>query len=284
MKKIQVKTMTDNSHDKIFGGLIGCAIGDALGATFEGMNGDNNRTVDMSGGGQFNLKKGEVTDDTLMMISLGETYCETGKFNKEVFLKKVILTVHEDGRTFGKTTKTVVSLLEQGCSPEGTVYAVHKIFGSGTNGSVMRTLPVGLVPVSDREKIAREVSAFTHYDKAAGECCAIISKTAAGLVAGKSKTDVLSDIPQEYLRGKLVPSIDAVETTKCALACFRDGNTYEEVIQNACMLGGDTDTIGCIAGGLAGIIWEIPEKWMDQLLIKNKIRDLADQLKKVTGE
>jgi len=280
MKKIQVKTMTDNSRDKIFGGLIGCAIGDALGAPFEGMNGDEKRSVEMTGGGQFNLKKGEVTDDTLMMIALGETYCETGKFNKEVFLKKVILTVREDGRTFGKTTKTVVSLLEQGCSPEGTVYAVHKIFGSGTNGSVMRTLPVGLVPVSDREKIAREVSAFTHYDKAAGECCAIISKAAAGLLAGKAKTDVLSEIPPKYLGGKLVPSINAMDTTRCALACFHDGNTYEEVIRRACILGGDTDTIGCIAGGLAGILWEVPERWVNQLLIRDKIRNLADHLKK----
>jgi ADP-ribosyl-[dinitrogen reductase] hydrolase len=284
MIKIQVKTMMGNARDKIFSGLIGCAVGDALGAPFEGMNGDNNRTIEMSGGGQFNLKKGEVTDDTLMMIALGETYCETGKFDREVFLKKVILTVREDNRTFGKTTKTVVSLLEQGCSPEEVVSAVHKIFGSGTNGSVMRTLPIGLVPISEREKIARDVSAFTHYDKVAGECCAIISNAAAGLLAGKAKADVLSEIPPEYFRGKLVPSIDAMETTRCALVCFRDGNNYEEVIHHACILGGDTDTIGCVAGGLAGILWEVPKKWVDQLLIKDKIRNLADKLKKVTEE
>ena len=41
----------------------------------------------------FNLKIGEGTDDTLMMLALAETYCETGYFDRTVFLH---FTLRED--------------------------------------------------------------------------------------------------------------------------------------------------------------------------------------------
>ena len=108
---------------------------------------------------------------------------------------------------------------------------------------------------NDVEETARKVSAYTHYDKTAGDCCAVISKAAEGLVAGKSKAEIFSEIGETYLSGELIPSIDPIETTRCALACFRDGYNYTDVIRRACVLGGDTDMIACIVGGLAGILW-----------------------------
>lgn len=232
----------------------------------------------MSGGGQFGLKKGGVTDDTLMTLALAETYCETGAFDREVFLRKLILTIRNDDSTFGGTTRTLASLLEQGCRPDMAAYAVHTVRGSRTNGSVMRTIPVGLVMDDDVEETARTVSAFTHFDKDAGDCCAVVAKAAGGLAAGKSKTEVLKEIPAFYLTGELVPSLDPVETTRCALSCFRDGTTYADVVCRACILGGDTDTIACIAGGLAGILWGVPQLWVDSLLLKDRIAEAAKNL------
>jgi ADP-ribosyl-[dinitrogen reductase] hydrolase len=263
---------------RITGGLFGCAVGDALGASFEGSCWDEKREICMSGGGQFNLKIGEGTDDTLMMLALAETYCETGNFDRTVFLQKVILTLREDDTTFGRTTKTLASLLEQGCTPEAAVSALHVACGSRTNGSVMRTIPVGLVLTNDVEETARKVSAYTHYDTTAKDCCAVISKAAAGLTAGKSKDEVLKEIPEYYLEGELIPSIDPIETTRCALACFRDGCGYTDVIRRACVLGGDTDTIACIAGGLAGIYYGVPENLIDTLLLKKRIENVALKL------
>ncbi|WP_319378523.1 ADP-ribosylglycohydrolase family protein [uncultured Methanocorpusculum sp.] len=269
---------------RITGGLFGCAVGDALGSSFEGFGRDEKREVRMAGGGQFNLRIGDVTDDTLMMLALAETYCETGDFTRDLFLQKVILTLREDDTTFGRTTKTMTSLLEQGCSPEAAVYALHTACGSRTNGCVMRTLPVGLTMTKDVEKTARIVSAYTHYDSTAGDCCAVISKAAAGLTAGKSKDEILEEIPECYFKGELIPSIDPIETTRCALACFRDGSNYTDVIRRACILGGDTDTIACIAGGLAGILWGVPENLIDSLLLKKRIDNVALELTKRVEE
>lgn len=271
-------TIMNDLQARIRGGLFGCAVGDALGSSFEGSGRDERREIRMSGGGQFNLKTGDVTDDTLMMLALAETYCETGYFDMTVFLHKVILTLREDDTTFGRTTKTMTSLLEQGCIPKAAVSALHAACGSSTNGSVMRTIPVGLTMTKDVENVARKVSAYTHYDTTAGNCCAVISKAAAGLTEGKSKEDVLKEIPEYYLRGELIPSIDPIETTRCALACFRDGCSYTDVIRRACVLGGDTDTIACIAGGLAGILWGVPENLTDTLLLKKRIENVALRL------
>ncbi len=276
--------MKDDRYAGIFRGLFGCAVGDALGSSFEGSCRDENRHVDMTGGGQFDLKPGEVTDDTLMMLALAETFCETGAFTRDLFLQKVILTLREDDTTFGRTTKTLASLLEQGCTPEEAVYAFHITCGSRTNGSVMRTIPVGLLMQDDVETTAQRVSAFTHYDRDAGDCCAVISKAAAGLAAGRSKADILAEIPATYLSGELIPSIDPVETTRCALACFRDGDGYTDVIRRVCVLGGDTDTIACIAGGLAGILWGVPQKWIDTLLLKDRITQVVEQLSNKAAE
>jgi len=276
--------MKGDRYEGIFGGLFGCAVGDALGSSYEGAYRDEKREVNMTGGGQFNLKKGEVTDDTLTMLALAETFCETEEFSRDIFLHKVILTLREDDITFGRTTKTITSLLEQGCTPEEAVYALHITYGSRTNGSVMRTIPIGLVIQDDVETTASRVSAFTHYDKDAGDCCAVISRAAAGLAAGKSKAEILADIPKKYLSGELIPSIDPVETTRCALACFRDGSGYTDVIRRACVLGGDTDTIACIAGGLAGILWGVPQKWIDSLLLKDRIAEVAEKLSSKAGE
>ena len=277
-------TMNDDLNAGITGGLFGCAVGDSIGSSYEGACRDENRHIDMAGGGQFNLKLGEVTDDTLMMLALAETFCETGEFTPDLFLKKVILTLREDDTTFGRTTKTLASLLEQGCTPEEAVYAFHIACGSRTNGSVMRTIPVGLVIEENIETTARRVSAFTHYDRDAGDCCAVIAKAAAGLASGKSKAEVLAEIPETYLSGELIPSIDPVETTRCALACFRDGDGYTDVIRRACVLGGDTDTIACIAGGLAGILWGVPQKWIDALLLKDRITQAARGISSLAAE
>lgn len=41
---------------------------------------------------------------------------------------------------------------------------------------------------------------------------------------------------------------------------FLDGNSFEDVIRNAVSLGGDTDTIGAMAGSIAEAYYGVPEE------------------------
>ena len=266
-------------QDKIRGGIFGAALGDAVGLTYEGCFGDESRVPDIRGGGQFNLSCGAVTDDTLMTLALIETWNECGCFERETFLKKMTLTVRENPVTFGRTTKTLVSFVEMGMQPEFAAKCVDMIFGSRTNGSAMRTLPVGLALADPRSEAAR-VSAFSHIDRAACEACSVISSAASALLRGVSKEDVLSHVPAKYLEGDLIPSVDAEESVRCAFVCFRDGVDYIDTVRRAICLGGDTDTIACIAGGLAGIACgyeALPKDWIDKLLLREKIEKDAGE-------
>lgn len=261
---------------RVSGAVFGAAVGDALGASFEGHMGDDTRRLSMMGGGQFSLAPGEVTDDTLMMLDLFETYAECGSFVRRRFLEKMCETVRREPKTFGRTTKMLSALVGQGCYPKSSARVTDLLFGSRTNGSVMRTLPVGLTAAScaEAERTARRVSSFTHTAFEAQEACAAVSSAVFLLAAGCSKQEVLANVPQKYLEGELIPSVDALEATRCAFCVFRDGDEYTDVVTRACRLGGDTDTIAAIAGGMAGALYgieSVPEKWRDMLNVKERI-------------
>ncbi|MDO5844070.1 MAG: ADP-ribosylglycohydrolase family protein [Methanocorpusculum sp.] len=267
-------------YNKIAGAIFGAAAGDAVGCSFEGMSADEKRVPEISGGGIFSLPAGSVTDDTYMTIALAETYLEYKKFDRDRFLKKVTLAIRSYGKTFGRTTKTISALSEQGCFSDLASDAVNKIFECETNGSVMRTIPVGLVPC-DTENEARRVSAFTHSGKEACDASAAVSSAAHQLLMGASKSEILSAIPEKYLSCELIPSVSALESTACAFDCFFKGSDYVDVIRRAICLGGDTDTIGAIAGGLAGIFYgyeSIPKKWIDSIIIKNELEEISKGL------
>ncbi len=270
---------------RVYGSVFGAAAADAVGASFEGLMADATRVPKMAGGGQFSLAAGEVTDDTLMMLCLLETYAEAGYYSRELFFSKMIQTIRLRGKTFGNTTRTLASFAEQGCYPASAASVVHLIFGSRTNGSVMRTLPVGLTSASKTaaDAEARRVSAFTHLDTEAADACAAVSSAVYSLIHGASKDEVLSVVPAKYLEGELWPSVDVLESTRCAFCIFRDAEDYLDAVTQACCLGGDTDTIGTLVGGMFGAllgIEAVPAEWCEMLEVKDRI---YSSVKKIWG-
>ena len=59
-----------------------------------------------------------------------------------------------------------------------------------------------------------------------------------------------------------------------ALRSFMDGKSLEDTIRNAVSLGGDTDTIACIAGSIAEAYYGIPED-----LIKECLSRIPEEMK-----
>ena len=60
--------------DRAVGALLGLAIGDAIGTTLENSKRDSTPPVlDMVGGGPFDLRPGEWTDDTAMALCLADS-------------------------------------------------------------------------------------------------------------------------------------------------------------------------------------------------------------------
>ena len=70
------------TQDRFRGCLAGLAAGDAVGTTVEFMpRGSFEPLRDMVGGGPFNLRPGQWTDDTSMALCLAESLTEKGGFD-----------------------------------------------------------------------------------------------------------------------------------------------------------------------------------------------------------
>ena len=82
--------------------------------------------------------------------------------------------------------------------------------------------------------------------------------------------DDFADFPEDEIKsdGYVVHSLEA------ALWCLLNTTDYKSCVLKAVNLGGDTDTIGAIAGGLAGLAYgfdSIPSEWVETLLGKSTI-------------
>ena len=196
--------------------------------------------------------------------------------------------------------------------------------GSQGNGGAMRVAPVGLAYFADVTKaaaVARESSRPTHahplaYQGASLQAVAVALATAArdrldpaaflqefretlryfdDLMQDTSKFTVALDAIEHGLaRGAsclemseiLGTGVTAHEAVPIAIYCFlRHPGSYADVIHHAIFIGGDTDTIACMAGAIAGAylgVDAIPPAWRaairEEKWSAQAIEDLADRL------
>ncbi len=96
---------------------------------------------------------------------------------------------------------------------------------------------------------------------------------------GRILNNDIALLPEEEVRS----SGYVVDTLEAALWCFLNGKSFSETVLNAVNLGGDSDTTGAVAGGLAGIFYGfhgIPKEWIDTVARKDDIISLGKRLKR----
>lgn len=64
-----------------------------------------------------------------------------------------------------------------------------------------------------------------------------------------------------------------------AIVAFLDAADFEDAIRNAISLGGDADTMACIAGGIAEAYWGVPDKIEQRTLrfLDGRLRQVVDE-------
>ena len=78
-----------------------------------------------------------------------------------------------------------------------------------------------------------------------------------------------------------------VHTLEAAVWCLLNSSSFEECTLKAVNLGDDTDTVGAVAGGLAGLCYSyagIPKKWIDVIVSKEWITKLCEDFAGITAE
>ena len=187
-----------------------------------------------------------------------------------------------DPGVYGPTSSLVFELVLSGMQPTDAARFVHRMNGSSrSNGSVMRGPPIGIFYAGPMVEAASEACArLTHYDPVNGACSAFLNRMVSDLARGYPKEaafsravrrcrdpEVLSMLA-DYRRSEPVPSLDAVLATHAAVSLFMRGRSFEEILVASVSLGGDADTVGAMAGSLAGACYglpAIPGRWLGRL-------------------
>lgn len=299
-------------RDRCLGCLTGLVVGDALGTTLEFTSPGSFQPIgDMVGGGPFQLKPGEWTDDTSMALCLASSLVECGGFDAGDQMQRYVRWWKEgyhssNGRCFdiGGTVRSALQrFLETGDPFSGSTDT-----WSAGNGSLMRLAPVpiffALTP-AEAIRLAGESSRTTHGESSTIDACRYFAALLLGALSGKDRELLLSSLYSpvsgfwetnphhpsisEIAAGSFLqkepPEIrgngHVVRSLEAALWAFSRSNTFREGALLAVNLGEDADTTGAIYGQLAGAFYgydAIPNSWRECLACKDLIASLAQSL------
>lgn len=295
-------------RDRFRGCLLGLALGDALGAPFEGAGRVSREQVWTAAKERTLLR---YTDDTHMAIGVAESLiacrCFNGKHMAETFVRNF---EQEPWRGYGPGPPRVFRKIKAGFPWD---QAAEKIYPGGSfgNGAAMRVAPVGLFYYRNPKLLkdaAMLQSKITHAHPL-GKEGAVLQAFAVALAALYGPTEPVGELlnrlqaftGEEAYRSKLKEvknllgefdasmvaeqlgnGIEAFNSVPTAIYCFlRHPGSFEETVVDAVSLGGDTDTIACMAGAVSGAclgLEKIPEEWVEKLENKDYIDKQAIRL------
>ena len=237
--------------------MIGAILGDIVGSRFE----FHNR---LSKDFRFLAYGCEFTDDTVMTCAVAQALMDSREDYADLS-KKTVAAMQRIGRQYpncGYGAKFIHWMFADDPQP----------YNSCGNGSAMRVSPVGFAArdVEEAKKLSAAVTCVSHNHP---EGMKGAEATAVAIVMarqGKTKEEIhaamgeyydLSVTVDEYREewqghGREICQVSLPQ----ALACFFDGESYEDVIRNCVSIGGDTDTIAAIAGGIAEAYYGVPEE------------------------
>lgn len=298
--------------DRYLGCLTGLAAGDALGTTVEFQPPESFLPVTgMSGGGPFDLKPGEWTDDTSMALCLAESLLAGSGFDPLDQMQRYVRWYRDGywsstGRCFdiGNTVRSALDRFEL----SGNVFSGSTDPHSAGNGSLMRLAPVPMFYASDIQKALHfcgESSRTTHGAPAAIDACRYFGALLVGALLGEGKESILepqycpldgywdkfplateiAEIAAGSYKKRQPPQIKGsgyvVRSLEAALWAFYRSSNFEEGCLLAANLGDDADTTCAIFGQIAGAIYgyqSIPGAWLQTLAYREEIQDIAERL------
>ncbi|WP_038332355.1 ADP-ribosylglycohydrolase family protein [Empedobacter falsenii] len=298
--------------------LIGSAVGDALGVPVEFKSRQylqQNPVTDMMGYGTYNMPPGTFSDDSSMMFCLAESLCNG--YNVNDIAEKFQMWMHEgywtaDGEVFdvGISTRKAINRLRVVKNPTEAGSTAESDNG---NGSLMRILPLAIftkdLSIDERCEIVKEVSSITHAHNRSVLACIYYIEFALNVLDSENLEEAYLNTNfwlklfleeneiyknefqyfERILSGKLIDlKEDEINSTgyvmdslEASIWCLLHTDSYKDCVLKAVNLGHDTDTIACIAGGIAGIYYDvetIPTNWIEQLARVDDILHLAAQL------
>ena len=230
--------------------MLGAIIGDTIGSRFEF---NNHRSKDF----ELFTKDNELTDDSIMTLAVADILLNNKINNSDA----IIDTLKEWGNLYpyaGYGGMFRQWLFSNNRKP-------YKSFG---NGSAMRISPVGFLAQSEEEVIdwSTKVTEVTHNHPEGKKGAVVTAMCIYYAKNGKDKNFIRNYVEQYYdinfeyskLKKEYYFNETCQETVPQAIYCFLISNSYEDCIRTCVSIGGDTDTVCAIAGGIAEAYYKIP--------------------------
>jgi ADP-ribosyl-[dinitrogen reductase] hydrolase len=315
-----VDRMAEQIYDQYRGALMGLAVGDALGAPFEGLSRGTFGPIEtMAGGGPRNLKPGQWTGNTSMALCLAASLTECRGFDPRDQMDRYLRWKNEGylsstGHAFGlgEALRGVLRRYQE----TGDPWAGLADPLTADSGSLARLAPIPMYMFLDgsrAKELAAAMSRTTHAAEEAVDACRYLTGLMVGAFRGESKEALLSDhyspvyhywfFPQIKLDRKvaaiaagsykqkeaedLPASGYVIDTLEAALWCFWRTRNFRDGALLAAGLGNDAASTAAVYGQLAGAYYgvqAIPGEWRETVAEGRMIEALAASLLEATRQ
>ena len=291
--------------------IFGHAVGDAVGGPVqfeERAERDQDPVTDMMPFYGDRFPKGAWSDDTSMALCAMDVLINHGldfdavmeNFRKWLFHNEFTPT----GRTFdvGRACFKAIDRSRKGSDAE--VCGCHGEYENG-NGSLMRIYPFSLYlyrsdsSLDEKLDLIHRASALTHAHPRSCIGCGIYTFILWELFENPTKQGIKEGLKEALMyyqnqpelrhyhrifeegfvslpRDEIKSSGYVVDTLEAAIWCVLTTDSYRDCVLKAVNLGLDTDSVGAVAGSLAGLLYGydgIPEDWRDSLCRKEYLEE-----------
>lgn len=235
--------------------MLGAIVGDIVGSLYEASNIKTTRFPFFSEFGFF-------TDDTVLTVAVADAILEGGT---QIDRHDLYIDKFHDYFCLYPDAGYGDSFFRWADTRQRTAY------GSWGNGSAMRVSPVGYAFETVNEVLAEaKICAEVTHDHPEGIKGAQAVASAVFLAHNGSDKPEIQQFIQEKFGYDLSETIDEIRSryffdVSCqgsvppAITAFLEGDNFEDAIRKAISIGGDSDTIACITGAIAGAFWGVPD-------------------------
>jgi len=238
--------------------MIGAIAGDIIGSVYE------HRQIKTKDFPLFDARC-TFTDDTVLTVAIADAILSG---------KPYIDSVRRIGRRYPD--------VGYGGSFIGWLYSPDaRPYNSWGNGSAMRVSPIGFALTTEDEVLdqARATAEITHNHPEGVKGAQATALAVFLARTGADKESIRSRIASQFeydldrtvddIRQSYAFDISCQGTVPEAIIAFLDSDSYEDAVRNAVSLGGDSDTLACITGGIAEALYGgVPDG------IRTKVKEL----------
>lgn len=262
--------MKQTQETKQYPTILGAIIGDVIGSAYEF---DNYKGTDVN----LFPEDAIFTDDTVLTMAIADSL-----YNNQLDFAQ---SLYDYGRNYYRRRYGRYFfnwLLKEDKQP-------YNSFG---NGSAMRVSPIGFFyhTLDDVLKQAKKSAECTHNHPEGIKGAQAVASAIFLARKGKSKEEIKEYITNTFgynldfklddIREDFEFDMSCAYTIPPAIVAFLESDDYESAIRLAISIGGDSDTIACITGGIASAYYkEIPQEMIDFVKAKlpNKFLELIEK-------